>query len=58
MNGEGPPDDEFRPRPLMGRGFWVLMVFALVCVIAGIAVATLGPRLSPPAPDPSESGAP
>ena len=45
MSGEGPPDDEFRPRPLMGRGFWALMVFALVCVIAGIAVATLGPRL-------------
>ena len=39
------PDDDFEPRPLMGRGFWLLMVFAALCVIAGIAVAVLGPGL-------------
>jgi hypothetical protein len=35
----------YRPRALMGVSFWVMIVFGLACVAAGIAVATLGPRL-------------
>ena len=43
------PDDEPPLRPLMGPVFWLLLAFAALCVIAGIAVATLGPRLLPAA---------
>ena len=35
------------PRPLLGVGFWLLMGFALACVLAGLAIARLGPRLFP-----------
>ena len=44
-----PDDDEPPPRPLLGPAFWALMIFAALCVAAGIAVATLGPRLLPAA---------
>ncbi len=48
MSDQDPPgdDDGFTPRPLMGRAFWALLLLALVCVLAGIAVATLAPRLT------------
>jgi hypothetical protein len=36
---------EYRPRPLMGLGFWAAIVFVLVGVLAGVAVAVLAPRL-------------
>lgn len=50
-----PPDlprdpAEYRPRPLMGVGFWALIAFGVLCVLAGAAVAYLAPRLLPPAP--------
>lgn len=38
---------EYRPKPLMGIGFWALIAFGVLCVLAGVAVATLGPRLLP-----------
>jgi hypothetical protein len=44
-----PPDD--RPRPLLGIGFWVVMILALACVLGGVAVATLGPTLLGPKRD-------
>jgi hypothetical protein len=36
---------EYRPRPLMGLGFWAAIVFILVGVLGGVAVAVLAPRL-------------
>lgn len=36
---------DYRPRPVMGLSVWVLLVFGLVCVLAGIGVAILAPRL-------------
>lgn len=35
---------EYRPRPLMGVSFWAMLVFGLVCVAAGMAVATFAPK--------------
>ena len=34
-------------RPLLGPIFWTLLIFGLLCVLAGAAVATLGPKLFP-----------
>ena len=45
MNDLDPDDDQ--PKPLMGRMFWVMLVFGFVCVLAGAAVALLLPRLVP-----------
>lgn len=39
------PDDNWRPRPLMGRAFWIMLVLGFVCVVAGAAVAWLLPGL-------------
>jgi hypothetical protein len=47
--GEPDPAAE-RPRPLLGLGFWAVMVFAMLCVLAGVGVVLLGPKLWPPAP--------
>lgn len=45
----GDPDpDDWQPKPLMGRTFWVMLVLGFVCVLAGIGVAALIPRLFPP----------
>ena len=53
-----PPRDpaEYRPRPLIGVSFWLMMVLAVVCVAAGVALAQFGPQVlgrhlatSPPA---------
>lgn len=42
---------EYRPKPLMGIGFWAMIAFGVLCVLAGVGVALLGPRLlSPKAP--------
>jgi len=43
------PDPEPPPRPLLGPGFWLVLVLSLVCVLAGLALATLAPRLLRPA---------
>ena len=50
----------YRPKPLLGVGFWVMVAFGLLCVLAGVAVTLLGPRLlsakpeavAPSAPEP------
>jgi len=42
---EPPEDSGDRPKPLMGAGFWTMLAFGLVCILAGIAVAALAPRL-------------
>ena len=47
MSGPDDPEGEFQPRPLITARFWALMIFAALCVAAGIAVAVLGPRLPP-----------
>jgi hypothetical protein len=41
------PNDpaEYRPRPLLGFGFWAILVFGVLCVIAGMLLAVFGPRL-------------
>lgn len=46
---------EYRPKPLMGPGFWALIAFGVLCVLAGAGVAVFGPRLLPakPAPPPA-----
>ena len=38
---------EYRRRPLLGVGFWALIAFGVLCVLAGAGVALLGPRLLP-----------
>jgi hypothetical protein len=35
----------YRPRPLLGFSFWAMMVFGLVCVAAGVAIAGFGAPL-------------
>jgi hypothetical protein len=40
------PDDEADappPRPLLGPGFWAILVVSLTLVLAGLAVALLAP---------------
>jgi len=41
---------EYRPKPLMGAGFWALIAFGVLCILAGVGVAVLGPRLLAPKP--------
>ncbi len=48
MSAPNDPEDDFKPIPLITARFWVLLIFAGVCVLAGIAVAVLGPRLPMP----------
>jgi hypothetical protein len=36
---------EYRPRPLLGVTFWAMIAFGVVCVLAGVALATYGPKL-------------
>jgi len=38
--GEG----ERRPPRLMSRWFWLALIFGLACVVAGLALAKLGPK--------------
>ncbi len=43
-----PPDPVGdQPRRLLGLGFWAIMACALLSVLAGVAVAELGPKLWP-----------
>src|SRR5215469_7055097 len=46
-------------RRLMSPAFWIAMGFALVCILAAIALVKLGPRLFPakPAPKPAPAAA-
>jgi hypothetical protein len=50
MSPGGPDPAEDRPRPLLGLAFWALMIFSLLCVLAGAGVVLLGPRLRAPTP--------
>ena len=53
--------DDYRPRPLLGATLWAMIAFAVLCVLAGVAIANFGPRWmaarvapsSPAAPPPS-----
>jgi len=35
----------YRTRPLMGLGFWALLSLCILCVLAGVALASFAPRL-------------
>jgi hypothetical protein len=38
-------DDHDRPPPrLMSTWFWLALIFGLACIVAGLALAKLGPR--------------
>lgn len=41
---EGPAG---RPRALFGVAFWIALLFGVLCVVAGYALARLGPQLFP-----------
>jgi hypothetical protein len=47
----------YRPRPLLGLTFWAMIAFAVLCVLAGVAIANLSPRLfaRPAAKAPAEA---
>jgi hypothetical protein len=40
----------YRPRPLLGVTFWAMIAFGVICVLAGVALATVGPKLLAQAP--------
>lgn len=44
---------EYRPKSPLGVGFWVFLAFGMICVLAGIAVALLGPLLMSPKDGPA-----
>ena len=48
-----PPD--YRPARLMGPMFWVMVVFGLICVVAGYALSRFGPHVFPVKPKPAVS---
>jgi hypothetical protein len=33
-----------RPRRLMSPWFWLALIFGLACIVAGLALAKLGPK--------------
>jgi hypothetical protein len=35
----------YRPRPMLGVSFWAAMAFGVICVLAGVALASFGPKL-------------
>ncbi|MDB5435476.1 MAG: hypothetical protein JWR47_1733 [Phenylobacterium sp.] len=35
----------YRPRPVLGLTVWAMLAFGLLCILAGVAIADLGPRL-------------
>ena len=43
---------DYRPRPLLGVTFWAMIAFGVVCVLAGVALASLGPKLLAARPAP------
>jgi hypothetical protein len=53
-----PPRDpaDYRTPKLMGPSFWAVTAFGVLCVLAGVGVAVLGPRLLPA--EPSSRAAP
>lgn len=51
LPGLAPAEAGRPPARMMGPVFWALLVFGLMCVIVGAAVAAWGPRLFPAGPD-------
>ncbi len=49
------PQDDDRPRTGLGVVFWASILFCFACVLAGAAVAWLGPTWFPPRPAPAAS---
>jgi hypothetical protein len=47
-----PPKDpaEYRPKPLMGATFWAMIALMLLCVVAGVAIAVVVPKVFGPKP--------
>jgi hypothetical protein len=46
-DGDGDGDGGERPPPpprLMSPWFWLALIFGLACVVAGLALARLGPK--------------
>ncbi len=43
-NHQDPEDRDARPPRLMGPWFWLALLFALACILAGLALAKLGPK--------------
>jgi len=41
---------DYRPRPLLGVTFWAMIAFGVICVLAGVGLATFGPKLLARAP--------
>jgi hypothetical protein len=41
---------EYRPKPLMGVTFWAMIALMLLCVLAGVAIAVVVPRVFGPKP--------
>ena len=33
------------PKPLLGPGFWAFIAFGILCVLAGVGVVLIGPKL-------------
>ena len=50
MSRDEPDPAAERPRPLLSAGFWAFMIFAMLCVLGGVGVVLLGPKLWPPTP--------
>ena len=50
----GPDPDDWQPKPLMGRTFWVMLVLGFICIVAGAAVAAFVPRFFPATPPANE----
>jgi hypothetical protein len=51
------PAEYARPR-LMGPGFWAMIAFAVLCIVAGAAIATFGANLFPAKPKPAAQAEP
>jgi hypothetical protein len=43
----------YRRRPLLGASFWAAMAFGVLCVLAGVALASFGPKLLAARPAPA-----
>jgi hypothetical protein len=41
---------DYRPKPLMGVTFWAMIALMLLCVLAGVAIAVVVPRVFGPKP--------
>ena len=48
----------YRPRPLLGVSFWAMIALSVLCVLAGVAIATVAPRLWAPRPAPHAAETP